>query len=358
MDQPGGNGFNQQSTSFDMADRLEEQTPPEQTIIESRSPRNVRSFRRGRNFVFTLNNPTQLELRFWKKLLRNSDFRKEHRVRYVIFQSEMSTSGTPHLQGYVELSTKFTSTRIKRRFGSRLHFENRRGTQAQAIAYSKKEDTRVVDGLAGDGGDAKKLGKDTVGVVAAALQLGGSLKELAEDYPVSFISHGQKIRSYALNMMGRRRTPPEVIIYYGVTGTGKSATADKNWPEAYWVPAPRPGGWWWPNFMGERTVIIDEFANQFKYHTMLRLLDRYPFDLQEKGGNMQLPATTERIVFTTNIHPNQWYHNIPHRDKAPLRRRFRDFAKIYVFAADSTWDEPKMTLETSGPCVNASEEDN
>ncbi len=347
-------------TSFDLAALLDEDSPTEeQIIIESRPRQPVRRLlTQMRNFVFTLNNPTTLELRFWKRLLRKDSFRKTHSVRYLSFQSEMSTSGTPHLQGYVELSKRFTPTRIKRQFGSRLHFENRRGTQAQAIAYTKKEDTRVADGLAGDGGEAKKLGKDTLGVVAAALQLGGTVQELSEDYPVSFISHGAKIRSYALNSIGRRRSPPEVIIYYGVTGTGKSATADKQWPEAYWVPHPAPGGWWWPNYCGEKTVIIDEFANQFKYHTMLRLLDRYPFQLQEKGSSMQLCNTTTRIVFTTNIHPNQWYSGIAHRDKAPLRRRFRDFAKIYVFSSLSTWDNPIMTLETSGPCVNSGEEDN
>ncbi len=332
---------NSSSTTTDLADLLDESTPPfEERESRTQTPRPSAKFSRGRNFVFTLNNPTRDEKFFWQSLVRLSDFRKEHHVRYVVFQSEISATGTPHLQGYLELSKQMRTTAIRDHFGSRLHFENRRGTQAQAIAYAKKEDTRVVDGMAGEGGEAKKLGKDTLAVVAASLKLGSNLKDLRDDYPVSFMTHGQKIRSYALHMIGRRRAPPEVIIYYGKTGTGKSATADKQWPDAYWVPAPRPGGWWWPNYCGEETIIIDEFANQFKYHTMLRLLDRYPFDLQEKGGNMQLCASTKRIVFTTNIHPNQWYHNKSYADKAPLRRRLRDFAKIFTFSDESTWNDP------------------
>lgn len=359
MDQPGGDGFEQQPTtsSFDLQDALEEQTPPEQEVIQPRIPRRAAKFRRGRNFCWTLNNPTTLEIRFWKKLLRNGDFRRKHKVRYLSFQAEHPTGGQFHFQGYVELSLQCSPSWIKRNFGSRIHFENRLGTQAQAIAYTKKRDTRV-DGLAGDGGEAKKLGKDKLAVVAAELKSGSTLAELREDYPVSFIRDGPKIRSFALDLIGPRSEPPEVIIYYGPTGTGKSATARKNWPDNYWVPRPRPGGWWWPRYSGEETIIIDEFASQFKYHTMLNLLDRYPFDLQEKCGNMTLAASTKRIVFTTNIHPNQWYKNIPYRAKKPLRRRFRDFAKIYVFADDSTWDNPKMTLETSGPCVLLSDEDN
>ena len=233
---------------------------------------------------------------------------------------------------------------VKRHFGIRVHFENRKGTQAQAIAYTRKTDTRVVGGLAGDGGEAKKLGKDTVAVVAAALKLGEVLDDLKDDYPVSFILHGAKIRSHALDIMGRRRHAPEVIIYFGRTGTGKSAAVEANWPEAFWVPMPRPGGWWWPRYSGQETIVIDEFANQFKYHTMLHLIDRHPFDVQEKGSNTQLVDTTRRIVFTTNIHPNQWYHGRPWADKEPLRRRFRDFATIYEFADNSTWDNPIMSV--------------
>ncbi len=306
-------------------------------------PRRRGKFTRGRNFVWTLNNPTAEETAFWTSLVQLKDFRTEHFVRFVIFQTEISESGTLHYQGYLELSKQMRPTAIRRHFGSRIHFENRQGTQAQAIAYAKKEDTRVVDGLAGQGGEAKKLGQDTVAVVAAALKLGTKLSELTEDYPVSFIMHGAKIREYALDRMGTRMSPPEVIIYYGPTGTGKSATAAKNWPDAYWVPQPRPGGWWWPKYCGQDTVIIDEFANQFKYHTMLRLLDRYPFDIQEKGSNANF--ISKRIVFTTNIHPHQWYHNIPYRDKEPLRRRLRDFATVFTFADSSTWDNPDMTVE-------------
>ncbi len=311
---------------------------PQRSVVQTARRRS--KFTRGRNFCWTLNNPTDDEKFFWKSLATLKDFRTEHFVRYVIFQSELSESGTPHLQGYLELTKQMRTTAIRRHFGSRIHFENRRGTQAQAIAYGCKEDTRVVDGLAGQGGEAKKLGKDTVAVVAAALQLGSKIAELSEDYPVSFIMHGAKIREYALDRMGSRMSPPEVIIYYGATGTGKSAMAARNWPDAYWVPQPRPGGWWWPKYCGQETVIIDEFANQFKYHTMLRLLDRYPFDIQEKGSNANF--VSKRIVFTTNIHPHQWYHNKSYADKAPLRRRLRDFAKIYTFDDLSTWDTPIM----------------
>ena len=125
----------------DLADLLDEALE-EDEVAMSDTPLAVQQpaaprpkFKRGRNFVFTLNNPTRDEYKFWKKLLREKAFRTKHRVRFVIFQTEKSASGTTHLQGYVELANKFTPGQVRTHFGIRVHFENRRGTQAQAIAY-------------------------------------------------------------------------------------------------------------------------------------------------------------------------------------------------------------------------------
>ncbi len=56
-------------------------------------------------------------------------------------------------------------------------------------------------------------------------------------------------------------------------------------------------------------------------------------------------ATT--IIFTTNTDPIEWYPNIPYENKTALRRRLRDFATIYDFADDSTWDNIKYTIRAT-----------
>ncbi len=301
---------------------------------------------RIRNFVFTLNNPEPSELEWWDRLASNQRFRDTNRVGYVVYQQEKGTNGTVHLQGYVEMRVQRTLITIKNTFGNRLHVEKRRGTQAQAIAYSQKNDTRMENGVSGEGGDAKKLGKDKLSVVAEHIKAGASIEELADDYPVSFIKYGAKIRSFSLQRLGPRKFAPEIHILYGDTGTGKSMYAAKRWPDAYWPPMPRTGGWWWPNYTGQKTVVFDEFANQWKYHTMLRLCDRYAFDVQEKGSNMHMVSKV--LVFTTNIDPLQWYPGVPYETKAPLRRRFKDYATIYDFdEEDYTWSadsDPHFTV--------------
>lgn len=63
---------------------------------------------------------------------------------YQLSQVERGVNGTTHLQGYMELKKKLRFNTIKGRVPllARAHFEKRRGTQAQAIAYCNKQDTR------------------------------------------------------------------------------------------------------------------------------------------------------------------------------------------------------------------------
>lgn len=317
----------------------------------------VYAVRRGRNYVWTLNNPTPEELTFWEDLRDSGSSRQEAKVGFVTYQTEDGhDNGVRHLQGYVELNVPMRLSRLRRVFGGRVHFENRRGTQAQAIAYCQKDDTRVSNASHGSGGTAKKLGKDTLAQVASELQQGKKIEELSHDYPVSFISHGAKIRSYALEQEGTRNTPPEIIIYFGRTGTGKSAMAQRNWPAAYWVPWPQKGGWWWSMYSGQETVIFDEYRHQISLDMMLRACDRYPWTIQEKGSSMNF--ISRRIVITTNIHPLRWYPNTDYNVKEPLRRRLRDFATLYVFEDDSTWDTPHFTICDSSVIFSLDQSEN
>lgn len=298
---------------------------------------------RFRNVCFTINNPLQEEVETCEALRDSELYRRDHHVRFIVFQHEHPVGGTRHIQGYIELSKQFRLTALRSLLGSRVHCECRRGTQAQAIAYCKKEESRVADAPRGEGGNAKKLEKDSVKAVAALLQQGIGVQELSTDYPVSFIMHGSKIRSYALKQKGQRHSAPEITIYYGKTGTGKSALAHRNFPDAYWPPWPKKGGWWWSDYEGQDEVILDEWRHQISLDEILRLFDRYPYTVQEKGSSMNMVST--KFVVTTNIHPQFWFPNVAPSTKAPLFRRLRDFATLFVFDDSSTWDHPVFHVE-------------
>ena len=58
---------------------------------------------------------------------------------------------------------------------------------------------------------------------------------------------------------------------------------------------------WWDGYEGEKEVLIDEFWKDFyKYHELLRLLDRYPCKVEKKGGwaHLQGMVSATTIVIT------------------------------------------------------------
>lgn len=87
---------------------------------------------RSRNWVFTLNNPASTEPE-WPVS-----------VKAATWQLECGSNGTRHLQGYIEMYNPTGLSGMKKIACIKgAHFEPRRGTREQAIAYANKEDTRV-----------------------------------------------------------------------------------------------------------------------------------------------------------------------------------------------------------------------
>ena len=119
----------------------------------------------------------------------------------------------------------------------------------------------------------------------------------------------------------------EIICYIGPSGTGKSRAAREAYPQAYWGPK----GKWWDGYCGQETVIVDEmYGHRFSFSELLQLLDRYPFQVETKGGVRQF--TSRRIVFTSNQHPEDWYnaertHQMRWAEN-PLYRRLREYGRI------------------------------
>jgi len=75
----------------------------------------------GRNWLFTINNPTDGD---------NPEVWKDE-VRFAVWQKEKGADGTPHLQGYVVLKNNKRITGMKK-MNARAHWEIRKGSHMQA----------------------------------------------------------------------------------------------------------------------------------------------------------------------------------------------------------------------------------
>jgi len=310
-----------------------------------------------RNICFTLNNYTEEEYSFFHNLVTENSARARAKVKYIVFQKETGEEGTQHLQGYIELEKRIRHTSIKRLINRRMHFERRRGTQQEAIDYCKKEDSRMQNTVPEEGGSRRVQGarKSSVKELAQEMKKGMDLDSVQEEYPGLFLLHRNKILDYHLEIKGFRNWAMDIQIFVGKTGSGKSYTSHSENCEAYSVPWPSGGRWWWPGYTGQDCVIMDEFRHQIKYDVMLKMMDRYEWVLESKGRNFQF--CSRRIVITTNIDPKDWYPGLSKDKKEPLRRRIQEFAKIYDFRDGCSYPDFVKTLRTEEFEFNAGGED-
>lgn len=307
--------------------------------------REIRVGHRARNFLFTLNNPTDQESALFVRLLGEPELRLRRAIRYIVFQTEQGENGTRHFQGYVEFTKSMRLNAVKQALGTnRIACFARRGSQRQARAYVTKEDTRI-DGPRGEAGiPAVQNTKEAMLELTQDLRDGKGISDVLQQYPVQALLHRQKIVDEFLFLQPDRDWPMDIEIYVGASGTGKSTTAKRNNPKAYHCPWPTGGRWWWPNYLGQECIILDEFRHQIKMDVMLKLFDRHPWHLEAKG--QQFKMASKKIIITTNIDPRDWYPKLDADTKDPLRRRIQEFAKIYDFEEDCSYPDFVKTLRT------------
>lgn len=285
------------------------------------------------NWCFTLNNPTKEEL---EKFQTTGDG-----ITYIIWQEEQGESGTRHLQGYVELETKRRLGYLRRRLSDRAHYEPRRGTAEEAIAYCRKPESRVEGGSSftwgqprferrtgtqrgrhpeGCSGDKETEKTDGDGEVRGARRRAAqqALKDVrtlrrrvctvCEEtllYPgfVHAVSFVQK------NVLGPHRPNLRCITLKGPTGCGKSYGVYTRYSGELVTMSSTNGGTWFGGAEQGRVLLLDEFVGQCPINFLLQLLDPYPFRLPTKGGFT--PAFYEIVFITTNLEPSQWYAATP-----------------------------------------------
>lgn len=142
------------------------------------------------------------------------------------------------------------------------------------------------------------------------------MKEIAEEHFGAFMRYERGIRSYINIHAERRSWTTEVLVYWGLTGTGKTKTAYEKDPCLY----SHAGGMWFDGYSGEDTVLFDEFTgSSFPLPYLLKLLDRYPMQVQVKGGFVNWKPRT--IIITSNFAPDSWYSGASQEHRDALKRR-------------------------------------
>lgn len=261
------------------------------------------------SWCFTINNPTAEEREFFSNIVTSGQLPRN--INFLVFQEERGhDEGTTHFQGYLELNNKFKLGWLKNNFNSRAHYENRRGTQEEAIAYCCKEDTRVQDGLSGrigqprggsDGQTREEAKKRRIETLDAIRKNQVRLRDVESELLLNtgFLQASKFLLSTKL---GPRRTV-EVITIIGATGIGKSYAAYKYGGDE--IITYQRNGWFGGADTQGDVLLFDEFTGNLPLSELLKLLDGYPNQLPVKGSFY--PAHYTKVFITSNVMPEHWW---------------------------------------------------
>lgn len=251
---------------------------------------------RYRRFVFTCNNyesiPTSI----------SSD------VRYLLFAEEIApTTGTPHIQGYVEFYRQeyFSTIQqiLQNLFGNSSHIAPARGTVQQQIVYISKQNTPIEFGTPANPGTRNDLVR-----IRELLDRGMSVDEIAEIDFGAYVRYNRAFDRYVQSRIRPRMTKSKVIYIYGPTGSGKTTRVYEECPDVTTV-----------EFDGRffsrspKKVLFDDVdPNTFSRQIWLRLLDKWPYQVRVLGNYIEW--NPEVIYITSNYNPEDFL------DAACLRR--------------------------------------
>lgn len=283
----------------------------------------------------------------WIFVLNNYDDEKMDKLKglfeshfdYLCYGKEVGAEGTPHLQGVLHLKVRKELRTLKNLLGPEYHFEQKKGTWQRAVDYCKKGDQPKEEweelGTAGPNyglnADITELGefpaekgeRTDVQQAKSIIDEGGSMLQVAEECFESFCRYERAFRSYKRMKTTSRDWEMEVYILWGKPGTGKTRWANELSESVYFLETPRGSECpWWDNYDGEEVVVIDDFYGWLKWSFLLKLLDRYKFQVPIKGGFMEF--TSKKIVITSNASPATWYQYSEKMDKEALKRRITE----------------------------------
>ncbi len=282
---------------------------------------------RRSHWCFTLNNPQMAIEDFTARLVALPQ------VRYAVWQAELGQgtegvpAGTPHWQGYVELTRSQRMAWVRRNISDQAHWEVRIATRSQARKYCMKDDTRTDGPWEHGTWHISNQGQRTDIVnYCEDVKAGKRKRDFVTDNNPVLCKYPRYYYDIRSTIVPDIRIGLEVRLNYGDTGTGKTRYAyDTYGTNLYRVPISSTG-LWMDGYDGQIELLIDDFsgaASKMTLNDTLAMLDIYPIQLPVKGSYTWLEAMV--IIITTNNHPRTWYKWEDRQNQYPaLMRRFTE----------------------------------
>lgn len=236
-------------------------------------------------------------------------------VDYLVFGFETGDkNGVSHIQGYLYVKNKIDFSTLQKVM-VRAHLIKARGTLKQNYDYCGKSgefysfgDYSVEQPRQGSRTDLSSLQE---------LLKVKPISEVAEERFVEYMRYGRMMEVYKSRMMPLRTEMPIVEWIYGSPGVGKTRYALQRCKTFYIKDETK----WWDGYEQQEAIILDDYDGQWPFRSFLRLLDRYPYRGEIKGGTVQI--NSPYIIITADKSISDMYPLLTPMEMKQLRRRIK-----------------------------------
>lgn len=344
-----------------------------------------------KNFAFTWNNYEKTNN--YEELITN--FAKTKCICLFYSKETSKTTGTPHLQGYIQLINKTRASTIINYFSKLIHVEPAKKCKLANFRYCTKENNAwLYDSSTNFCGKIKvkdystlinksnKIKNDVKNKYNICIDLAkqGKMEDILTYYPHIYLQYKEKLMAIKNDTQKQERLFLNneygnffhcfFLWLWGPTGTGKSyfcnlfvqiinafyrtlseQTNKKYEPlRAYYKNKNK----WWDRYNNEEIVIIEEASPETmrtSAHYYKQWIDEYPFNPEIKGATLNY-IRPKFFIITSNYSLEQCFtdpstNNIRYEDYDPLNRRLK---QIHLTErTNPSW--PNLHLLTTYECT-------
>lgn len=233
----------------------------------------------------TINNYSETDVLFLDNL----------EVSKIIVSKEIGEQGTPHLQGRITFKRTYRLAALKK-LHPKAHWEVTSLAGRADFNYMMKIDSEVV---------IKKLpipkqGKrNDLDDLYHEIHNGLKFKEFVHLYPSIYIRYRNGIEAIYSLIEKKRDFKPIVTWIYGTSGAGKTKYVyDRHNMNDIW-PAPDDLTFF-NKYQNEEVALFDDFRGKCNFNEFLKIIDRYPYTCNIKGGYKEFNS---KYIYITSIRP-------------------------------------------------------
>ncbi len=299
---------------------------------------------KSRTWTMTVKNWDYFDTQDWEERIRNQKNQKgENLVVYLsIGKHTGEQTGYQHVHMNLEMTDQKTGYWVKNTlFGcNEMHCEIRRGSREQCDGYLNKQGQfREIINLR-----RLRPGKRTdLDDLYDMIEDGATLFDCYREHFGTTVRCYRGLREYIALRDTIQSTqtifdPPEVIVYVGPSGSGKSwrCSTDPDYMESgYRFSIQMDSKIYFDGYNNQKTIWFDEFSGRtLPFTTFCQLADKFAGRYETKGGSV-LISGIKKILISTIQFPHLWWAG-SERFNTDTEQLYRRLTKCYYLGRPRT----------------------